>query len=140
MTPAINQENFIRLDYDAEINVLMVKWVNEFTVPWHEILNSYKQLVNCINQHQVPNLLIDSMNDTCSEHGKDLNPLIIQFSLDLASTNLKKVARVIPEQQQIDSFIFDDELEYPVEPPFFFESRNFNDKANALEWLNSHDG
>jgi len=131
----IHQDSLIVLNYDPQSDILSVKWPDLIEVPTSVIQYSFSKLVDSINHYHITKLLIDSKGTITQMSDAEYKPLAMKLASDLAATNLKKIARVVSDDQLREARTRAYGQEIQAKVTFIMKSKEFEDKDSALLWL-----
>ena len=131
----IYSDSLIYLDFDSQTDILWVKWPHLVNEPLEIARPAIDKIIETIKHFQVSKLLIDTKDTSTNIPEEDFKILAREFVLSLATSNLKKVARVIyaEPKRELRAKILLDQLAVWLTPDF--QSREFTDIKSAFAWL-----
>jgi hypothetical protein len=134
----IHQDHLLVLDYEPKSDILHVKWPDLVDVPPSVIRYSFTMLVNNINNYHITKMLIDSKGTLSNAKDDEYKPLALELARGLASTRLKRMARVISDDQlrEIRNKNYTQEVQSSL--LLNYDYREFEDKETASAWLMSN--
>jgi len=133
----IHSDSLMELVYEPKTDILSVKWPDLIDVPASVIQHSFSKLVDSINHYHITKLLLDSKGTVTNIPDEEYKPLAMKLAMGLASTSLKKIARVISEDQLRENRAKEYNREVQSQMTFKFKNKEFDDKETALKWLAS---
>jgi len=133
----IHTDSLMELMYEPKTDILSVKWPDLIDVPVSVIQHSFSKLVDSINHYHITKLLLDSKGTVTNIPDEEYKPLAMKLVMGLASTSLKKIARVISEDQLRENRAKEYNREVQSQMTFKFKNKEFDDKETALKWLAS---
>jgi hypothetical protein len=133
----IYSDTLIHLEFDPKTDILKVNWphlVNESILLVRPVIS---KILESIKYFNVSKLLIDTKDTKTNIREEDFRKLSKEVVAALASSNLKKLARIIyaEPQREIRARILIEEISARLGATF--ESREFTDEKSALAWLES---
>jgi|SRR5688572_3408584 len=133
----IYSDPLIYLDYYPETDILWVKWPHLVNEPMEIARPAIDKILEAIKHFQVTKLLVDTKDSSTNIPEEDFKNLSREFVLSLASSNLKKVARVVYSEpiRELRAKILLEQLALWLAPDF--QSREFTDIKSAFAWLES---
>ena len=133
----IHQDSLMVLQYEPSTDILAVKCSDLIDVHPSVIEHSFSQLTQNINNYHITKLLLDSRSSKSNVPDEEYKPLAMKLILGLAATRLKKIARVISNDQAREARAKNYSQEVQTQMSFNFKSQEFEDQESALAWLNS---
>ena len=133
----IYSDSLIYLDFDPKTDILWVKWPNFVDESMVIVRPTIDKILETIKYYHISKLLVDTKDTHTNIPEEDFKILAKEFVLSLASSNLKKVARVVYAEplRELRAKILLDQLEVWLTPDF--QSREFTDIKSAFAWLES---
>ena len=123
----------IKLDYNPSRDVLSVEWPDFHYYSASEAAYTLNIIVETVRLYDVKHLLTDTRKSTVDIPRSDYREIILQFAKDLATTRLRKIARVVTEStsrlKPIREVRQEAHLEVAIE--------DFYSLEEALDWLAS---
>ena len=123
----------IKLDYNPARDVLFVEWPDFYYYSASEAAYTLNIIVETVRQYDVKYLLTDTRKSTVDIPKSEYREIILQFAKDLATTRLRKIARVVTEStsrlKPIREVRQEAHLEVAIDDFYSIEE--------ALEWLAS---
>ena len=135
----IYSDPLIYLDYDPKKDILWIKWPHLVDEPMVIVRPTIDKILESIKYFQVSKLLVDTKDTSTNIPEEDFKKLAKEFVLSLASSNLKKIARVIyaEPKRELRAKILLDQLTAWLAPDF--QSKEFTDIKSAFAWLESEE-
>lgn len=129
----IYQSGILTLDYDPATDILFVEWPDMQHVVLPEIKQALKVLVDHVRNHDIKRLLIDSSKANIDLDGDDYKELLKEFGMNIMSTRLQKLARVLTADKNRERQVEQAKQEIGLT----VELKSFTDREEALNWLKS---
>jgi len=131
----IHTDSLMELVYEPKTDILSVKWPDLVDVPISVIQHSFSKLVDSINHYHITKLLLDSKGTVSNVSDEEYKPLAMKLVMSLGTTSLKKIARIISEDQLRENRAKTYSQELHSQITFKFKSKEFDNKESALAWL-----
>jgi len=133
----IHTDSLMELVYEPKTDILSVKWPDLIDVPISVIQHSFSKLVDSINHYHITKLLLDSKGTVSNVSDEEYKPLAMKLVMSLGTTSLKKIARIISEDQLRENRAKTYSQEIQSQMTLKFKSKEFDNKESALAWLTS---
>ncbi|PIQ21289.1 MAG: hypothetical protein COW65_09970 [Cytophagales bacterium CG18_big_fil_WC_8_21_14_2_50_42_9] len=133
----IHTDSLMELVYEPKTDILSVKWPDLIDVPISVIQHSFSKLVDSINHYHITKLLLDSKSTVSNVSDEEYKPLAMKLVMSLGATSLKKIARIISEDQLRENRAKTYSQELQSQMTLNFKSKEFDNKESALAWLTS---
>ncbi|AKQ45476.1 hypothetical protein TH63_07195 [Rufibacter radiotolerans] len=127
----IYDNGFLKLDYETNTDILSVMMPPVDTILLPEVARSFGVIVEHVRNYDIKKLLIDARETRVDVEEEVFKPIISDFVKGLASTRIKRVARLVSPsfaRELVVTKVFQDR-EIPIE----FES--FTEATPAYAWL-----
>ena len=125
--------SLIKLDYNPARDVLSVEWPDFHYYSASEAAYTLNIIVETVRQYDVKYLLTDTRKSTVDIPKSEYKEIILKFAKDLATTRLRKIARVVTDSTRrlkpIREVRQEAQLEVAIE--------DFYSLEEALDWLAS---
>ena len=133
----IYSDSLIHLDFDPKTDILKVNWPDLIEEPMLIVRPTINKILDSIKYFNVSKLLIDTKDTDTNIREEDFRKLSQEFVAALATSNLKKLARIIYAEpiREVRARILIEELSVRLGNEFI--SQEFTDKNKALAWLES---
>src|SRR5690349_20403673 len=128
-------DGIITLDYNPAQDVLITSMPDIKTFGLSEVSYCLGLIVEHIRNYAIKKLLLDSSNSVVEVEDEAYKTITTQFAINLMSTRLKKLARVgtTNAHREESSAKISQEIKQELNLPI--EYKNFNGRAEAMEWL-----
>jgi hypothetical protein len=123
----------IKLDYDPSKDILFVEWPNFEYYALSELHNILDNIVETIRHYDINYLLIDARTTIIAINEEDYNQIAVKFAQGLMQTRIKKVARLLTQDNNREKLVND--LKEKTQLSVEFESYSTIDEA--LNWFHS---
>ena len=127
------QNSLLKLRYDPATDILFVDMPDITYDLRADFRRSLDIIVENTRNYDVKKLLVNASRSVIDMDTKDYTALITNFSKDLKSTRLQKVARVESASSSRERMV--QKIIEEVQPVSFY--RTFLDEQSAVEWLKS---
>lgn len=125
------QNELLKLDLKPALRLLEVAWPSFEGYTTDDAKLIFTRALNAILDYDVQYLLIDGKSSHIVFELSELNELITYFISELPKTSVKKIARLVSDDQNRELLVNHVAAGQPDLP----EYQNFTDKDAALAWL-----
>lgn len=125
----------ITLDYNPATDVLATNMPDIYEFSSSEVVYCLELIIESIKGYDIKHLLLDSSKSVIEVEDEAYKAITQNFSLALMSTRLKKIARIGTQDTKREEKSVKVASELKQELNLSIDFRNFNDRAEAMDWL-----
>lgn len=132
------QNSIIKLDYNPATDILEVAYpdLHGFLVP--EIKHSINTLVENVKNYDVKKILLDSTKTVISVTDEESREVTTCLATGLIKTRVQQIARLQSPSTTVEKTAQGNIRHIQESLSLPFQLKNFNSKADAIEWLMSN--
>ncbi|MFC6996642.1 hypothetical protein [Rufibacter roseus] len=125
----------IKLDYNPATDILEVAYPDLVGYMLPEIKNSIDTLVDFLISYDVKRMLLDSSRTTIAVSQEESREITVYLVAGLTKTRMQKLARLQSESVAVENTASNNVSHIKQQGLLPFPLENFNNKAEAVEWL-----
>jgi hypothetical protein len=129
------RDYIIKLDYDPATDILQVDYPDLQSAQLSEVRHSLTLLVEAIRNYDVKKLLLDASSTSINVSHEESKELTLKLAADLASTRIKKLARVQPINMRDEVRAQENIKNLHKSGLLPYQLQTFATKYEALRWL-----
>jgi hypothetical protein len=121
----------LKLDYDPAIDVLSIDWPDFREYSISEVIYVLDSVIETIKNYDIKYLLTDTRKGIVEMSDDKYKKLALNFAVNLKSTRLKKLARIVNTNTLREQTVKDVSQQAQLTIPI----KNFDKKDLALDWF-----
>ncbi|WP_347158848.1 hypothetical protein [Pontibacter chitinilyticus] len=131
----LHKDGLIELNYEVATDILTVCWPDMTGFTRSEIGYALQKLIDTLKHYDIKKLLIDARSRVVELPEEEYADLMLDFSRNLLSTRLMKVARLqtldMSREKKVERATAKVEKQVQIDIPY----KSFADEVSALAWL-----
>lgn len=131
----LHRDYIIQLDYNPATDILQVDYPDLQSAQLSEVRHSLTLMVEAIRNYDVKKLLLDASSTSINVSHEESRELTSKLAADLASTRIKKLARVQPINLRDEARAQENIKNLHKAGLLPYQLQTFATKAEALNWL-----
>jgi len=131
----LHKDGLIELNYEVATDTLTVSWPDMTTFTLSEIRFALTTIIDTLKHYDIKKLLIDTRANVVEITDEAYAELMLQFSRDLTTTRLQKVARLHAVNPAHEKRVARVTKSVNEAVNLSIDFNSFTDEFSALSWL-----